>query len=68
MQVELEDKKSGKRRKVLAVFHEKDHWLEVRRTGTYPMTKQLAKDDVPKFLAGQQVSWSYTYFVTLVPE
>lgn len=68
MVIELERRKTGERSRVLGFFNDKDHFLEIRREGTLPITKQLAKADVPKFLAGEQVPWSYTYLVKLVHE
>lgn len=66
MRVQLEHKQSGKKIEVNAAFFDNDLWLEVRPPRSNPMTHRLDRKDVPAFFDGKQVSWSYTYFVTLV--
>lgn len=60
-------KKGGKKwPRIPAVFVETDGWVEARPPRGYPMAKFLKREQLPDFLAGKKVDFSYTYFIQLL--
>lgn len=66
MIVRLRHKKTGREVEAEAVYNPTDLYLEVRPERTNPMAHHLSWANARAFLAGEEITWSYTYFAQLV--